>query len=169
MRSIRTTRARLAAVAVPALVLAAAVAVPAVADTAGPARPAAATVRAAAGAAVRAGSPNSTVDRVADFYGAYIDAVSGDTGHLSDQLRDAYLTPALRTRLAAWEADQHADGVLRAQDVPVGWSASGDGAGAGHAFSTVTLTWGYGPHPEVTRLAVRSDLATRLISDIEPE
>ncbi len=163
MRTTRTTRRTVLAAAT-ALVLAGAVAVPAVAASGG--RPAAAV--APAGTAVRAGSPDSATDRVADFYGAYIDAVSGGTGHLGDDLRAHYLTAGLRERLAAWEAVQHADGVLRAQDVPVSWSVSSDGAGAGHVFTTVDLVWGYGPHPQKSRLKVRSDLSTKLISDIQP-
>jgi hypothetical protein len=51
---------------------------------------------------VRGGSPDSAVDRVADFYGAYIDAVSDGTDDLSGHLRAHYLTEDLRQRLAAW-------------------------------------------------------------------
>jgi hypothetical protein len=160
-------RAGLAVAAVSALALAGTVTPLAVA--AGDPAPAKAAAKpAAAGKVVRSGSFLSATDRVAEFYGAYIDAVSGDTGHLSDQLRKAYLTPALRKSLLAWEAEEHADGVLRAQNIPVKWTVTTDGAGAGHVFTVVTLTWGFGPHPEVTRLAVQSDLATQLISDIKP-
>ncbi|MFG3223881.1 hypothetical protein ACGF07_03720 [Kitasatospora sp. NPDC048194] len=119
------------------------------------------------GAARRSGSPDSAVDRVADFYGAYIDAVSDGTDDLSDELRAHYLTEDLRQRLAAWEEANHADGVLRAQDVPTAWSAAYHDSGAGHLFTTVTLTWGTGPDAGHTRLAVQSDLSTKLISDIE--
>ncbi|WP_329586529.1 hypothetical protein OG500_35900 [Kitasatospora sp. NBC_01250] len=115
----------------------------------------------------RSGSPDSAVDRVADFYGAYIDAVSDGTDDLSDQLRAHYLTQDLRQRLAAWEEANHADGVLRAQDVPTAWEVSYQDSGAGHLFTTVTLTWGTGPDAGKTRLAVQSDLSTKLISDIE--
>ncbi|MFJ9458439.1 hypothetical protein ACIRST_25540 [Kitasatospora sp. NPDC101447] len=120
-----------------------------------------------AGAAVRSGSLDSAVDRVADFYGAYIDAVSDGTDGLGDQLRAHYLTEDLRRRLAAWEEANHADGVLRAQDVPTRWEVRYHDSGAGHLFTTVTLTWGTGPDAGHTRLAVQSDLSTKLISDIE--
>ncbi|MFJ9590883.1 hypothetical protein [Streptomyces acidicola] len=120
-----------------------------------------------AGIAVRSGSPDSAVDRVADFYGAYIDAVADGTDGLDDGLRVHYLTEDLRQRLAAWEEVNHADGVLRAQDVPTRWEVSFHDSGAGHLFTTVTLTWGTGSDAGHTRLAVQSDLSTKLISDIE--
>ncbi|MBD0694249.1 hypothetical protein [Streptomyces sp. CBMA123] len=117
--------------------------------------------------AVRAGGPDSALDRVADFYGAYIDAVDDGTDDLSHGLRAHYLTEDLRRRLAAWEEADHADGVLRAQDVPTAWEVRYHDSGAGHLFTTVTLTWGTGPDAGRTRLAVRSDLSTKLISGIE--
>ncbi|MEV7601164.1 hypothetical protein AB0O91_27745 [Kitasatospora sp. NPDC089797] len=120
-----------------------------------------------AGPTTRSGSPDSAVDRVADFYGAYIDAVSDGTDDLSDRLRAHYLTEDLRQRLAAWEEANHADGVLRAQDVPTAWEVQYHDSGAGHLFTTVTLTWGTGPDAGHTRLAVQSDLSTKLLSDIE--
>jgi hypothetical protein len=165
MSTTRVRRRTRVALAATALVLAGTVTPLAFAAT--PAHPSTAAP-AAAGTVVRTGSFLSTTDRVADFYGAYIDAVSGDTGQLSVDLRTAYLTPALRQRLAAWEAKEHADGVLRAQNIPVRWTVTSDGAGAGHVFTIVTLTWGDGPNPEVSRLAVQSDSATQLISDIRP-
>ncbi|QIS14126.1 hypothetical protein [Nocardia arthritidis] len=119
------------------------------------------------GSAIRAGSPDSAVDRVADFYAAYIDAVDDGTDDLGNELRAHYLTEDLRQRLAAWEEANHADGVLRAQDVPTRWEANYHDSGAGHLFTTVTLTWGTGPDAGHTRLAVQSDLSTKLISDIE--
>lgn len=122
----------------------------------------------AATAVVRSGSPTSATDRVADFYGAYIDAVSGDTGGLPGDLRAVYLTRVLRARLAAWEARQHTDGVLRARDVPVKWSVSAADSATGHVHSTVTLTWGLGPHPATTHLTVVSDTRTHLITAITP-
>ncbi|MCC3769025.1 hypothetical protein [Streptomyces sp. UNOC14_S4] len=120
-----------------------------------------------AGAPVRSGSPDSAVDRVADFYGAYIDAVDDGTDDLGEELRAHYLTEDFRQRLAAWEEANHADGVLRAQDVPTRWEVRYHDSGAGHLFTTVTLTWGTGPDAGHTRLAVQSDLSTKLISDIE--
>ncbi|MFE4976002.1 hypothetical protein ACFRAR_28340 [Kitasatospora sp. NPDC056651] len=57
--------------------------------------------------------------------------------------------------------------MLRAQDVPTRWEVRYHDSGAGHLFTTVTLTWGTGPDAGHTRLAVQSDLSTKLISDIE--
>jgi hypothetical protein len=116
---------------------------------------------------VRTGSPDSAVDRVADFYAAYIDTVSDGIDELGEQLRAHYLTEDLRQRLAAWEEANHADGILRAQDVPIAWQVRYHDSGAGHLFTTVTLTWGTGSDAGITRLAIQSDLSTRLISDIE--
>ncbi|RAG84990.1 hypothetical protein DN069_14135 [Streptacidiphilus pinicola] len=117
---------------------------------------------------VRGGSPESAVDRVADFYGAYIDAVADGTDHLPDQLRAHYLTKNLQLELETWEKTNHADGVLRAQDVPLHWEVRYHDAGAGHVFTTVMLTWGSAKHPTYTRLMVASELHTKLISDIRP-
>ncbi|MFE9610983.1 hypothetical protein [Streptomyces sp. NPDC006012] len=71
--------------------------------------------------AVRGGSPDSAADRMADFYGAYTDAVFDGTDDLSSQLRSHFLTKDLQQRLAAWGEINHADGVLRAQDVSTHW------------------------------------------------
>ena len=116
---------------------------------------------------VRSGSPASTVDRVADFYGAYIDAHYGTgMGSLGSDLRSHYLTKGLQKQLAVWERRNHADGVLHAQDVPNAWSVTAGDSGAGHTWTTVTFTWG-GKKPTHTHVTVQSDLATGLISDIK--
>ena len=116
----------------------------------------------------RSGSNGPAYDRVADFYGAYIDAVTDQgSGRLDQQLRAFYLTKDLRTRLAKWEAREHADGVLRAQDVPRAWKVTPQDSGMGHTWSTVRLTWGSDKHPTYTYLEVQSDLATKKISDIK--
>ncbi|MER6123136.1 hypothetical protein ABT173_10735 [Streptomyces sp. NPDC001795] len=115
----------------------------------------------------RSGSNGPAYERVADFYGAYIDAVTDEgSGHLGRELRAFYLANNLRTRLAAWEAREHADGVLRAQDVPRAWKVTPEDSGMGHTWSTVRLTWGSARHPKYTYLEVQSDLATKKISDI---
>jgi hypothetical protein len=153
-----------------AAALSLAVAVPAVAAQARPGPHTAPAAAAHAQAAVpgRAGDPQSTVDRVADFYGAYIDAVwDGGNDPLAKDLRTHYLAAGFRAKLARWEQSNHADGVLRAQDVPQGWKVTYDGSGAGHAFTVVRLQWGNPAHPTYTYLKVQSDLATRKISDIE--
>ena len=120
------------------------------------------------GQVIGSGSPESAVGRVADFYGAYIDAVwDTDTGHLDADLRSHYLTPALQKRIAAWEATNHADGVLFAQDVPTAWRVTSAGSGAGHAFTTVRLTFGEAGHETYQNVDVQSDLSSTKISDIK--
>ncbi|WP_028803534.1 hypothetical protein [Streptomyces sp. 142MFCol3.1] len=147
-----TTRALVAA----ALLATAGASVPAVASSTAP-------------PPARSGSNGPAYDRVADFYGAYIDAVTDSgSGRLDSQLRGFYLTSGLRSRLAGWENREHADGVLRAQDVPRAWKVTAGDSGMGHTWSTVRLTWGSAQHPTYTYLTVRSDLATKKISDIKP-
>ncbi|WP_329117566.1 hypothetical protein [Streptomyces sp. NBC_01465] len=118
----------------------------------------------------KSGSPEVAYNRVADFYGSYIDAGYGEGGvaggKLSTALRNFYLTPQLRKHLAAWEARNHADGVLRAQNVPRAWKVTPVDSGMGHTWSTVRLTWGSPRHPSYTYLDVQSDLATKKISGI---
>jgi len=89
------------------------------------------------------------------------------SGHLDTQLRTFYLTSGLRSRLATWEKHEHADGVLRAQDVPRAWKVTAGDSGMGHTWSTVRLTWGSAQHPTYSYLTVQSDLATQKISDIK--
>ena len=138
-----------------ALLAAAGASVPAVAGTATP-------------PPARSGSNGPAYDKVADFYGAYIDAVTDEgSGHLDTQLRTFYLTSSLRSRLATWEKHEHADGVLRAQDVPRAWKVTAGDSGMGHTWSTVRLTWGSAQHPTYSYLTVQSDLATQKISDIK--
>ncbi|MFG2570266.1 hypothetical protein ACGFR6_33160 [Streptomyces sp. NPDC048567] len=142
--------------------LAAAVAVPAAA--------AAAPREAAAGATVTDETATQESRLVDDFYSAYIDAVAAeDGGDLATALRGFYLTPELRDRLAGWEASNHADGVLLAQDVPVDHLVTAGHSGAGHTWSTVRLTWGSPQDPTYTYLTVRSDLATGKISAIRDD
>lgn len=127
-----------------------------------------AVARSTAPPPARSGSNGPAYDRVADFYGSYIDAVTDSgSGRLSTQLRSFYLTSGLRSRLTTWENRLHADGVLRAQDVPRAWKVTAGDSGAGHTWSTVRLTWGSDRHPTYTYLTVQSDLATKKISDIK--
>ncbi|MFJ7626073.1 hypothetical protein ACIQZN_06240 [Streptomyces sp. NPDC097595] len=143
--------------------LAAAVAVPAAASTAAPRE-------AAAGATVTDETATQESRLVDDFYSAYLDAVAAeDGGDLATALRGFYLTPGLRDRLAEWEAANHADGVLLAQDVPVDHLVTAGHSGAGHTWSTVRLTWGSPEDPAYTYLTVRSDLATGKISAIRDD
>ncbi|MEU3522582.1 hypothetical protein AB0E62_01670 [Streptomyces sp. NPDC038707] len=118
------------------------------------------------------GDPRSAAHHVADFYGAYIDAVwaaDDPTAAASAKaLRGFYLSAGARKSVAAYEQREHADGILFAQNVPVKWQAAYTGSGAGHATTRVTLTWGDGPHAEVSRIDVQSDLKTLKITGLRP-
>jgi hypothetical protein len=122
-------------------------------------------------APARSGSPGPVYDRVAHFYGAYID-VANDPGSnaAAAELRKFYLTADLRARLLAWEKQNDADGILRAQHVPSAWKVTPGDSGMGHTYTTVRLTWDSGPgtggEKTYTYLTVRSDLESRKISDI---
>ncbi|MHC3469538.1 hypothetical protein ACYF6T_12560 [Streptomyces sp. 7R007] len=119
----------------------------------------------------RSGNPASAVDHVADFYGAYADALH-DVGHgrLTDALRRHYLTAELRRALARWEAEHHQDGVLRTKGTPTGWSVEYNDSSMGHCWTRATLTWNDGgKHEHTVRLVIQSDLATRLISGIRED
>lgn len=117
------------------------------------------------------GTSGHVVTRVADFYGAYIDA-KGDYENpdaaLAKALRKHYLTPDFAKRLAAWEKKNGADGVLRAQNIPARWTVTDNGS-MGHAHEvTVTLTFGSGRNTQETKLFVLverynhiSDIATK--------
>ncbi|MER5452639.1 hypothetical protein ACFV29_42120 [Streptomyces sp. NPDC059690] len=102
-----------------------------------------ATAQASAGAPRSvSGKPSDNLTRVADFYGTYIDAViDEDSGNLGQALRAHYLTPAFQKQLAAWEEREHADGVLRAQNVPLAWKVTDNGTAKNHTEAVVTLTW----------------------------
>ncbi|MEV7128216.1 hypothetical protein [Streptomyces sp. NPDC093260] len=88
------------------------------------------------------GKPSDDITRIADFYGAYIDAVTDeDSGGLGEALRSHYLTAGFQKELTAWEEKNHADGVLRAQNVPLAWKVTGNGSTTGHTEAVITLTW----------------------------
>ncbi len=162
MSSARTTRRVALAVSVLTLApIASATATPVPAQSA----PRAASV---AMPAARSGSPQSVVDRVAHFYGAYVDArYDGRTSPLPGSLRQHYLTRDALKRLAVWEKKQHLDGVLRAKGAPVAWRVTYQDSAMGHCWSRVRLTWGPPQHRHYSYLSVQSDLSTRLISDIK--
>ncbi|MEE1758049.1 MULTISPECIES: hypothetical protein [unclassified Streptomyces] len=117
------------------------------------------------------GTPGNVVTRVADFYGAYIDA-KGDYADpdaaLAKALRKHYLTPDFAKRLATWEKKNGVDGVLRAQNVPARWTVTDNGS-MGHSHEiAVTLTYGSGKTTQKIKLFVLverynriADIATR--------
>ncbi|MFB7634166.1 hypothetical protein ACFC0M_24915 [Streptomyces sp. NPDC056149] len=116
---------------------------------------------------IRIGSLDSAVDRVASFFGAYVDTVfNGTDPFLAKRLRAHYLTHDLQCRLAAWEETNPADGVLRAQRLPTKWDVRYRNSDAVRALTTVTLAWDVGPEAGSTQLVVESELRTKLIADI---
>ncbi|MBK6014798.1 hypothetical protein [Streptomyces sp. MBT53] len=97
------------------------------------------------------GSPSDNITRIADFYGAYVDAESdldGGGGKLAQQLRAYYLTPAYLKQLKAWEDRNHADGVLQAQNTPLSWKVTDNGT-TDYTEAAITLTWGGGDTTKV--------------------
>ncbi|MFF4017969.1 hypothetical protein [Streptomyces sp. NPDC001843] len=89
------------------------------------------------------GKTNDNITRIADFYGAYIDAVfDEDSGNLGTALRNHYLTPGFQKELKAWEEKEHANGVLRAQNVPLAWKVTESGTTRSYTEAVVTFTWG---------------------------
>ncbi|MEU5538224.1 hypothetical protein [Streptomyces sp. NPDC020362] len=162
--SVRNRKTLVTAVALTAGLTLAAV-TPALAGTA-----ASHTARAAAVSAQ--GDPRNVTQHVADFYGAYIDAVWANedpsAAASAKALRGFYLTAAAQKKVAAFEKKNHADGILFAQNVPVKWKVVHTGSGAGHATSRVTLTWSDGPDAEVSKIDVQSDLKTLKITDLKP-
>ncbi|MFJ2398577.1 hypothetical protein ACIOTI_38375 [Streptomyces sp. NPDC087843] len=115
------------------------------------------------------GTPGQAVTRIADFYGAYIDAKGDYTdpdGALATALRKHYLTPDFTKRLEAWEKKNSADGVLRAQNIPGRWTVTDNGpVGNGHEV-IVTLTFGSGETTQKPKLYVLLERYNR-IADIE--
>ncbi|MCS0602092.1 hypothetical protein NX794_12865 [Streptomyces sp. LP11] len=107
---------------------------------------------AAGGPRTVSGKPADPITRVADFYGAYIDAQSDPDhgGRLAAELRAQYIDADYLKQLKKWEDGNHADGVLRAQNVPVAWKVTDNGT-ADHTEAGITLTWGGG---ETTKLVV---------------
>ncbi|WP_030296303.1 hypothetical protein [Streptomyces katrae] len=120
----------------------------------------------AAGAATPSvsGSPEGAFSRIATFYGAYIDAVYDNDGTRAEQLRAAYLSVPLQRELAKWEEANHADGVLRAQNVPLEWKVTYVDSGMGKTNATVALTWS---GSDTTWLHVQADLKTRKILSVQ--
>ncbi|MGW2963164.1 hypothetical protein ACWDGI_32545 [Streptomyces sp. NPDC001220] len=102
------------------------------------------TAQASAGAPRSvSGDPSVNLTRVADFYGAYIDAESDldGSGGLPTALRAYYIDPTYLKKVKAWENREHADGVLQAQNTPLKWKVTDNGTAKNHTEAVVTLTW----------------------------
>ncbi|WP_316731231.1 D-lyxose/D-mannose family sugar isomerase [Streptomyces sp. 11x1] len=107
--------------------------------------------RTATGTGTGTGKPTGPITRIADFYGAYIDARNTEGGgQLAEELRKFYLPPAVRWELKVWEKKNNADGVLRAQNTPARWKVTDNGT-ANHTETGITFTWGNG---RTTKLVV---------------
>ncbi|MFF3417209.1 hypothetical protein ACFYW9_21275 [Streptomyces sp. NPDC002698] len=128
--------------------------------------PVKASAKASAALRTVSGFNGDPVTQVADFYGAYIDAkddAAGPDAALAKALRAHYLTPAFAKKLEAWEKKNQADGLLRAQNVPVRWTVS---EGANGLEVVVTLTFGGGESPTVTTDLVVKQEPTGRVTDI---
>ncbi|MGC4983338.1 hypothetical protein ACLQ18_22340 [Streptomyces sp. DT193] len=128
--------------------------------------PVKASAKASAALRTVSGFNGDVVTQVADFYGAYIDAkddAAGPDTALAKALRAHYLTPAFAKQLEAWEKKNKADGLLRAQNVPVQWTVSEGGNGL---EVVVTLTFGGGESPTTTINLVVKQEPTGRITDI---
>ncbi|MFC8824082.1 hypothetical protein ACFT9I_01840 [Streptomyces sp. NPDC057137] len=146
---------------------------PALAGATGPSGKVAAPSHSVAAAAAPAqGDPRDITGRVANFYGSYIDSVydleDPTASANAKALKKFYLSAAAQKKVAAFEAKEHADGILFAQNVPVKWKVTYTGSGAGHATALVTLTWSDGENPGISKIKVQSDLQTRKITDLAP-
>ncbi|MFF7858718.1 hypothetical protein [Streptomyces sp. NPDC007904] len=101
------------------------------------------TVQASAGTPRSvSGKSSDNITRIANFYGAYIDAATDEGGgDLEEALRSHYLTAGFQKELNAWEEKNGANGVLRAQNVPLAWKVTDNGT-TDHTEAVITLTWG---------------------------
>ncbi|KDN82633.1 hypothetical protein [Kitasatospora cheerisanensis] len=68
------------------------------------------------------------------------DVLNGDLDG-ARQVREQYLTADLNARLDQWAAENDADPVFRAQNVPTGWSVTQGDSGAGHTTVLLTEQW----------------------------
>lgn len=106
------------------------------------------------------------VTRVTEFYERYITATGQGNAPTTDELRQTYLDADLVRELEEWEAENHADGVTRSQNVPVDVDVAYDGSGMGKSHAIVTLHWDGGT--PASQLHVETSLRTEKITDIAP-
>ena len=107
------------------------------------------TAQASAGAPRSvSGKPSDNITRIADFYGAYIDAVTDEgSGDLRDALRSPLPHPRLPEGTERLGGEEHADGVLRAQNVPSRGRSPTTAPPPPVTEAVVTLTWSAGQPP----------------------
>ncbi|MFJ6698233.1 hypothetical protein ACIQM4_19475 [Streptomyces sp. NPDC091272] len=150
-----------------ALIAALAVSAPlvtAVPAGAAPATPATTTAPVPAPAPLpgEARTPTAEVDH---FFGSYREAVLGTGSRSPEQVREAHLTAELDARLTRWAEENHADPVLRAQNVPEGWRVRHHATTATTVTVILTEIWGTGPDTEVWYTVRRSDLRITDLTD----
>ncbi|RKN41630.1 hypothetical protein [Streptomyces hoynatensis] len=98
-------------------------------------------------AAARQAAPNSFV---LGFYQDYSEAVRANDQTLAEQLLTDNLTETARDEVAAWEAENGADGVLFAQNAPEDVTILDTDGAAGTIYYTLGLEWGDGSTTPVT-------------------
>ncbi|MFJ4879542.1 hypothetical protein ACIP93_30680 [Streptomyces sp. NPDC088745] len=139
-------------------------ATPATTPTASAATPAAVTPAGPASPAVR-GEARTPAAQVDHFFTAYRKAVLGSGPHTPEQVRRAHLTAELDAHLTEWAEQNHADPVMRAQNVPRGWKARLHAQTATTATVVLTQIWGAVPDTEVWYTVRRSDLKITNLTD----
>ncbi|GHH44251.1 hypothetical protein [Streptomyces candidus] len=116
----------------------------------------------APGAQGTAATPATEVNR---FLTAYRHAVLGVGTRTPGAIRKAYLTKELDARLSEWAVRNHADPVLRAQNVPKDWKVRNHSTTAGTSKVVVTQIWGGAPDTRVWYTVRRSDLKIVNLTD----
>ncbi|MFJ2738771.1 hypothetical protein ACIO3O_03790 [Streptomyces sp. NPDC087440] len=111
------------------------------------------------------GETRTPAAEVNTFFKAYRKAVQGSGPHTPEQVRKAHLTAELDAQLAAWAEQNHADPVLRAQNVPKDWKVRNHAQTATTATVIVTQIWGASPDTEVWYTVRRSDLRITNLTD----
>ncbi|MGV9267577.1 hypothetical protein ACWDRR_23295 [Kitasatospora sp. NPDC003701] len=115
--------------------------------------------RAASAAALRAPQASRAEVQVNAFFSQYRSAVLGQNPNQNPrEVRQEFLTPELDTALDTWAADNQADPVFRAQNVPANWSVAYGGSGAGHSTVILTEYWRDGSTTTVWYQVRLSDL-----------
>ncbi|MEU8892372.1 hypothetical protein [Streptomyces sp. NPDC048442] len=139
-----------------------------------PVAPLAAAPASATPASTVAATPSSTAVRgetrapaieVNHFFKSYRKSVLGTGSRTPEEVRRAHLTAELDARLTEWAAQNHADPVMRAQNVPKDWKVRNHSMTATTATVIVTEIWGGSPDTEVWYTVRRSDLKITDLTD----
>ncbi|CAM5449733.1 hypothetical protein GCM10010329_34480 [Streptomyces spiroverticillatus] len=111
------------------------------------------------------GETRTPATEVNHFFKAYRKAAQGSGPQAPEQVRKAHLTAELDARLTAWAEENHADPVMRAQNIPKDWKVRNHGQTATTATVIVTEIWGASPDTEVWYTVRRSDLKITDLTD----